>query len=72
MGSSIQATPWAIVVILCLTVGLAPFSPEPHIVEKTRLILHGQLSSFVDFFDFIFHLSPFVLFTLKTYYSLKK
>lgn len=72
MISLITSIPWSIIIILCLTVGLAPFSPEPHLLEKIRLIFLGQLHSLVDIFDFFFHLSPFVLFIIKTFTSIKK
>ena len=31
---SLSNTPWFLVILACLTLGLAPFYPEPHIVEK--------------------------------------
>jgi hypothetical protein len=35
---------WPIVIILCLTLGLAPFFPEPHIWEKLKMLASGTLS----------------------------
>lgn len=45
----------------CLTLGLAPFFPEPHIVGKVRWVLgggHGM--SGVDWFDLVFHGAPWL------------
>ena len=49
-------------ILLCLTLGLAPFVPEPHIVGKIRWILGdpGSMSP-VDWFDFLMHGTPWFL-----------
>ncbi|MFT5727502.1 MAG: hypothetical protein ACI8PB_001637 [Desulforhopalus sp.] len=65
MQNHINQLPWIIVVILCLTLGLAPYSPHPHLVEKLILLTDGQLNTPVDIFDLLMHLSPFILLILK-------
>lgn len=35
--------------------GSAPFVPEPHLVEKLRLLLAGQLVRPLDIFDLMLH-----------------
>lgn len=52
-------------VLFCLTLGLAPFFPEPHLVEKARMLFQGQLTRPIDIFDLLFHLSPFALLAVK-------
>ena len=52
-------------VIACLTLGLAPFVPEPHIWEKLKMIAAGELSRPIDIFDLIMHGVPWVLLILK-------
>lgn len=53
---------WKLIVLLCLTLGLAPFFPEPHIVGKIRWISGGADGmTFKDWFDVILHGFPFVL-----------
>lgn len=52
--------------------GLAPFVPMPHSIEKIILLSKGELVKPIDIFDLIFHLSPVILITLKFYYSNKK
>lgn len=48
--------------VLCLTLGLAPFSPEPHLVGKIRWVLGGaEGMTGLDWFDLVLHGAPFVL-----------
>jgi hypothetical protein len=55
---------WA-VIFLCLTLGLAPFTPEPHIWEKLKMLAAGTLVRPIDIFDLLLHAAPFVLLVLK-------
>jgi hypothetical protein len=53
---------WKLLILLCLTLGLAPFFPEPHIWGKIRWIAGGANGmAFQDWFDVVFHGFPFVL-----------
>jgi len=53
---------WKIVIILCLTLGLAPFFPEPHIWGKLRWVVGGAVGMGpMDWFDVVFHGFPFLL-----------
>lgn len=48
--------------ILALTLGLAPFSPEPHLVEKIKWVFSGaQGMRFIDWFDLLLHGTPWVM-----------
>lgn len=50
------------VILLCLTLGLAPFLPEPHLFGKIRWLLGGgDGMKFMDYFDVILHGFPFLL-----------
>lgn len=44
-----------------LLLGLAPFIPQPHIIEKLRMLSAGTLKSPIDIFDLVWHGWPFVL-----------
>lgn len=44
-----------------LLLGLAPFYPQPHIVEKLKMLLAGTLRRPIDVFDLCWHAWPFVL-----------
>ena len=53
---------WRTVIILCLTLGLAPFFPEPHIFGKVKWILGGaEGMSAMDWFDVVLHGFPYVM-----------
>ena len=55
---------WGIVIILCVTLGLAPFSP-PHIVEKISMLINVNLIKPIDWFDLFLHGFPWILLFLK-------
>jgi len=55
----------SVLLIMCLTLGLAPFTPEPHIWEKIKMLQGGTLTGAVDIFDFAMHGLPFVLLLIK-------
>ena len=57
--------PWAIAVLAALTLGLAPFVPEPHIWEKLKMLFGGTLVRPLDIFDFILHAAPWALLIAK-------
>lgn len=53
---------WKFWLILSLTLGLAPFIPEPHLVGKIRWIAGGAVGmSAADWFDFAMHTTPWVM-----------
>jgi len=53
---------WKVLVVLCLTLGLAPFTPEPHIWGKLKWILGGGNGmEVVDWLDVVIHGVPFLL-----------
>ncbi|HOV02975.1 MAG TPA: hypothetical protein PLG99_01095 [Kaistiaceae bacterium] len=52
-------------IILALLLGFAPFFPEPHIVEKVRMLFQGSLRRPIDIFDLFWHTWPFLLLALK-------
>lgn len=53
---------WRVVALLCLTLGLAPWMPEPHIWGKIKWLMGGASGmSVVDWLDFVLHATPWVL-----------
>ena len=47
--------------LACLTLGLAPFLPEPHISSKLRWVLGGAHGmGWVDGFDLAMHGAPWI------------
>ncbi len=59
--------PLPLLVVVCLTLGLAPFTPEPHLLEKLRMLTEGQLVKPIDIFDLVLHGTPWMLLVLKLY-----
>jgi len=55
-------TNWKLLTIACLTLGLAPFVPEPHIWGKLKWIAGGAIGMQpMDWFDTVFHGLPWLL-----------
>ena len=53
---------WKIIILLCLTLGLAPYFPEPHIWGKINWVAGGAVGMEpLDWFDLVFHGIPFIL-----------
>ncbi len=48
----IPLLPLAVMAIFML---LAPFSPEPHLLEKSRMLMNGELTKPIDIFDLFWH-----------------
>nr|WP_321457879.1 hypothetical protein [uncultured Cohaesibacter sp.] len=61
----IDKIPIGTLLVASLTLGLAPFFPEPHIWEKLKMLATGTLSRPVDIFDMVFHGAPWILLFLK-------
>ncbi len=57
--------PLGFAIIAALTLGLAPFVPEPHIVEKLRMLAKGTLVRPIDIFDLLFHAAPWLVLVAK-------
>ncbi len=55
---------WQVIVLGCLTLGLAPFTP-PHIYEKLQMLFSGKLVKAIDWFDLFFHGIPWLLLFAK-------
>jgi len=65
LANLLDQLPWSIVIIACLTLGLAPFVPEPHIWEKLKMLMAGTLARPIDIFDLLMHAAPFLVAALK-------
>ena len=59
--SSVFSNPW-IWLVLCITLGLAPFTPEPHVWEKIKWVVAGADGMRpIDWFDLALHGSPWII-----------
>ena len=64
---------WRIIILLCLTLGLAPFFPEPHIVGKLKWLVGGANGmTLKDYFDVVLHGFPFALLIRLVFIKFKK
>lgn len=53
---------WGTIIIACITIGLAPFTPEPHILGKLRWVAGGAIGMQpLDWFDLFLHGTPWLL-----------
>lgn len=60
-------------ILASLTLGLAPFLPEPHIVGKIRWIAGGAVGmGGMDWFDTVLHGTPWVMLALSLFFKLKQ
>lgn len=67
----VDSLDWVLVIVICLTWGLAPFAP-PHIVEKLQMLARGTLVKPLDWFDLLAHGAPWILLLFKVGLALKK
>jgi hypothetical protein len=52
---------YRIVILACLTLGLAPYFPEPHLLGKLRWVVGGAKGmATMDWFDLVFHSLPWI------------
>jgi hypothetical protein len=51
--------------VAAVFMALAPFSPEPHLLEKSRMLINGELSRPVDIFDLFWHSFLIVLLAIR-------
>jgi hypothetical protein len=61
----LDKVPLSLAILGCLTLGLAPFTPEPHIWEKLKMLAAGALHKPVDMFDLLLHAAPWLLLAAK-------
>lgn len=67
----ILTIPWSILIVACLTLGLAPYNP-PHLFEKLQLLVSGRLVRPLDIFDLFLHALPWLFLVFKAIYSVNK
>ncbi|MCI5164840.1 MAG: RND transporter [Candidatus Electrothrix sp. GM3_4] len=65
VGSWLDALPLAPLLVVALILGLAPFVPEPHLLEKIRMLATGTLVRSIDIFDLVYHGAPLIVLLLK-------
>lgn len=61
----IDRLPFITVIVVAVMMALAPFFPEPHLVEKARWLMTGHPFKLIDVFDVFWHLLPLGLVAVK-------
>ena len=61
----IDQIPLILLVVVAEFLGIAPMHAEPHLLEKSRMLLSGSLSKPIDIFDFLMHATPSVLLIIR-------
>lgn len=58
LGRLIDRLPMVWVAALALWLAAAPIVPEPHLLEKLRMLSEGTLTRPLDVFDLLMHATP--------------
>ncbi len=61
----IDETSVGVFALIALTLGLAPFLPEPHVWQKLNMLMSGELTQPMDIFDLLLHGTPWLLLSIK-------
>jgi hypothetical protein len=59
--------PLGLLVVVAAWLAVAPVFPEPHLVEKLRMLAQGSLVKPIDIFDLLLHTVPLVLLALRLF-----
>ncbi|MDQ1315010.1 MAG: hypothetical protein QG662_1119 [Pseudomonadota bacterium] len=68
----IDRIPLLLLVLMTLFMLGAPFVPEPHLLEKMRMLSQGTLTRAIDIFDVFWHLFPAALLGVRIARKRKK
>jgi hypothetical protein len=59
--------PFRTAIIMTIFLGLSPFVPEPHLWQKLKMLVAGDLVKPLDMFDMLFHAAPGLVLLAKIY-----
>lgn len=65
IAAFLDQLPLSYALVIAATLGLAPFTPEPHIWEKLKMLAAGTLARPIDIFDLVLHGVPWLLLAAK-------
>jgi hypothetical protein len=57
--------PLVLLIALAAWMAVAPISPEPHLIEKIRMLSQGTLTKPLDIFDLLLHSTPIALLAVR-------
>jgi hypothetical protein len=61
----LDSIPLAPILIFGIFLTLAPFYPQPHLLEKLQMLFNGELIKPIDIFDLFWHSLGLILIGLK-------
>lgn len=61
----IDKLPVKALVVVAVFFALMPIQPEPHLIEKLRMLFEGTLSRPIDIFDLFMHSLPMMLLAIR-------
>ena len=67
----IDQSPLPLLILVAAWMGVAPITPEPHLVEKVRMLSQGLLTRPLDIFDLFIHAAPLALLALRVWRLVK-
>ncbi len=51
--------------VIAVFFSLAPLHPEPHLLEKLRMLSNGELTRPLDMFDLCMHATPLLVLVIR-------
>lgn len=63
----IDKIPFLLLILVAAWMAFAPISPEPHLVEKVRMLSQGTLARPLDIFDLFIHTAPLALLVVRVW-----
>ncbi|MEY6433838.1 RND transporter [Thioalkalicoccus limnaeus] len=61
----LDGVPLPILILAAALIGLSPFYPEPHLWEKSKMLVAGTLVRPIDIVDLLFHATPVALLLVR-------
>jgi len=61
----LDGIPVSALIFASLLLGLAPFQPEPHVWQKLKMLMAGELVRPMDIFDLFMHGTPILLLMVR-------
>ena len=61
----LNSIPLPLLIALAVWMGVAPITPEPHLIEKLRMLGNGTLTRPLDIFDLCLHAAPLILLAVR-------
>jgi hypothetical protein len=60
---------WIYPLVATVTLGMAPYTPEPHIWKQLTALSRGTIHEFIDWFDLVLHGFPWVWFGVALFHA---